>query len=306
MSNDEYLRNITKSWGSLTFNRGSLKGFPEANHGTYAKIQLYGLPHTPVEKSIPLMQEAALGHRPEVIFLQLDPMNYILRQRFMAHKCALHEVEDYDIRGVPDLQFPRPHTWEEWVVNLITIDTLRANQIHMKLDYTKGVSCYSYPQVQEERIRDNLTPKFIQSITDYIVWDKWSPYYEINHALYLALMGKHKVILGDMPEILLRQIIGNSLSLEDAKDIFRYVLDQISKSKIPITMETATIQYFSHIFLMPKDLYMTALMKDVLKAVNSMVAFVGNPHFVPIQRYWIPPPHGINFSNATKIPPRIK
>jgi hypothetical protein len=54
-------------------------------------------------------------------------------------------------------------------------------------------------------------------------------------------MGKHKVILGDMPEILLRQIIGNSLSLEDVKDIFKFVLEQISKSNVPISMHTATI-----------------------------------------------------------------
>lgn len=38
-------------------------------------------------------------------------------------------------------------------------------------------------------------------------------------------MGKHKVILGDMPEILCRQILGNSLSLEDFKDVFKYVLE---------------------------------------------------------------------------------
>jgi len=38
-------------------------------------------------------------------------------------------------------------------------------------------------------------------------------------------MGKHKVILGGMPELLLRQIVGNSLSLEDVKDIFKYVLE---------------------------------------------------------------------------------
>jgi len=38
-------------------------------------------------------------------------------------------------------------------------------------------------------------------------------------------MGKHKVILADMPEVLLRQILGNSLSLEDSKDIFKFVLD---------------------------------------------------------------------------------
>lgn len=76
----------------------------------------------------------------------------------------------------------------------------------------------------------------------------------------MALMGKHKVMLGDMPDILLRQILGNSLTLEDAKDIFKYVLDQISKQKVPISMQTATLQYFSHIFLLPKDLYMTALL----------------------------------------------
>ena len=53
-------------------------------------------------------------------------------------------------------------------------------------------------------------------------------------------MGKHKVLLGDMPELLLRQIVGNSLSLEDVKDIFKFVLEQISKAKVPLTMGSAT------------------------------------------------------------------
>lgn len=70
-----------------------------------------------------------------------------------------------------------------------------------------------------------MHPKFVQAITDYIICDNWSPYYEINQTLFLTLMGKHRVLLGDMPEILLRQILGNSLSLEDAKDIFKYVLE---------------------------------------------------------------------------------
>lgn len=95
-------------------------------------------------------------------------------------------------------------------------------------------------------------------------------------------MGKHKVILGDMPEILLRQILGNSLSLEDCKDIFKFVLEQISKTKVPITMLTATQQYFSHIFFMPKDLYMTALLRNTMQASNSCMAFVGTPHFRPM------------------------
>ena len=109
-------------------------------------------------------------------------------------------------------------------------------------------------------------------------------------------MGKHKVILGDMPEVLLRQILGNSLSLEDIKDIFKFVLEQISKARVPLTMQSATIQYFSHIFLLPKDLYMTALLRNTMAASNACCVFVGTPHFSPIQNYWKPPPFGVNFT----------
>jgi hypothetical protein len=197
---------------------------------------------------------------------------------------------------VENFQDPRPLTWEECVVNLVTLDMLRANNSHMKIDYTKGLATFAYPDIQEKRVHDNLEPKFVEAITNHIICDNWSPYYEINQILYKALMGKHKVILGDMPEILLRQILGNSLSLEDVKDIFKFVLEQISKSKVPMSMHTATIQYFSHIFLLPKDLYMTALLRNTMAAANCCLAYVGTPHYSPMQNYWEPPPHGINFS----------
>lgn len=113
MTNEEYLANITKSWSSMTFNRAKLKGMPEANHGTNTTVALYGLPKAPVSANLPLIQEACIGHRPELLFLQMDPMNYLIRQRFIAHKCALNEVEEYDIRGVDNIQYPRPHSWEE-------------------------------------------------------------------------------------------------------------------------------------------------------------------------------------------------
>jgi len=33
---------------------------------------------------------------------------------------------------------------------------------------------------------------------------------------------------------------------------------------------------------MPKDLYMTALLRNVMQASNSCMVFVGSPHFRPI------------------------
>lgn len=89
----------------------------------------------------------------------------------MSHKCALNEVDDYDSRAIRNLNTPYPLSWQEAVVNLVTIDMLRANQVHMKLDYTKGVSTYAYPDLQDERTRDNIHDKFIEAITNHIVCD---------------------------------------------------------------------------------------------------------------------------------------
>jgi hypothetical protein len=89
----------------------------------------------------------------------------------LAHKCALHEIEDYHKKAVDDFNHPFPQTWQEAVVNLITIDMLRANQTHMKLDYTKGLATYAYPDYQDERTRDNLHPKFIEAITNHVICD---------------------------------------------------------------------------------------------------------------------------------------
>lgn len=104
------------------------------------------MPTIPLEESnIDFFTDEAIRNKPDLIFLQFEPMPYLSRSRFISQKCALHEVEDYDKKAMDELNVPRPYSWEEAVVNLITIDCLRANNIHLKIDYTKGVSSYSYP-----------------------------------------------------------------------------------------------------------------------------------------------------------------
>lgn len=258
-----------------------------------------------IERSLPLLNELSAKYTPDLIFIQMEPMPYIARQRFLSHKCALHEVEDYDVKAMENLNEPGPVSWEEAIVDPLILDMSYANQIHHNLDYTKGFITYSSPQLQEKSVHDNLTNKFVQAITDYVICDKWSPYHEINNILYEGVMGKHKVLLGDMPEILLRQIIGNTISIGECRDIFKSVLKQIKDSDGELDIETASYFFYSHIFLAPRDIYMAAMLKNVLKACFSVLAFVGSPHFTPIQKYWIPPPDGINFTTACTIPKRI-
>ena len=187
-------------------------------------------------------------------------------------------------------------------MNLVTLDMLRANQVHAKLDYTKGFATYSYPQVQEARVHDNIREHFVAAVSDHVIADQWAPAPDINAFVFLALLGKQRVLLLDMPELLLRQVLGNSISLAEAKDIFQFVLAHRSPGS---SMAATTRQLFGHVFQQPRDLYIAALLKRVLQAASSVLAVVANPHFVPVQHYWQPPPGGVNFTQATKVPPRI-
>ena len=56
---------------------------------------------------------------------------------------------------------------------------------------------------------------------------------------------------------------------------------------------------------MPRDLFLTALLRNTMQAANTCCVFVGNPHWAPIQNYWQPPPHGVNYTQACTIPKRI-
>lgn len=289
----------------------------------WTDIKLVGLPFSKISDGSDVLLSQLAQSNPDLIMIQMDPMPYITRQRYLSHKCALNGVEDYNVKSIENLNEPKPISFEESIVDLLILDMSIANQVHTKIDYTKGLLTYSYPSIQLKSTTDNLTDKFVSAITDYVIADKWSPYHEVSRILFQALMGKHKVMLGDMPEVLLRQILGNTLTIRQTRDIFKMVLSKIedlANVKDPIltekTIETEseksslmrriTLDMFSHIFLAPKDLYMTAILKEAAKPAISTVAFVGHPHFIPMTKYWTPPPHGINFSQATKIPDRLE
>ena len=47
---------------------------------------------------------------------------------------------------------------------------------------------------------------------------------------------------------------------------------------------------------------MTAMLKEAFQAAMQVVSLVNIEHWRPIQQYWVGPPHGINMSEATRIP----
>lgn len=83
----------------------------------------------------------------------------------------------------------------------------------------------------------------------------------IDKVLYTSLMGRHKVMLGGMPETQYRMILGKGISIGEMRDIFRLVNNKNRELTIPMNIKDATESFLPHIFLLPKDLYLSAMLK---------------------------------------------
>jgi hypothetical protein len=251
-----------------------------------------------------IIRRALFRHRPDMVFLQLSPENFMARQRFLSQKSALKGVEDFDIKALSEINPQKPLTWEECVVNPGVLDMLKENEIFDKIHLPKSFYTYSNPEVQNKEGGVMLRDELIKSISKNIIGGDYSCYKLINEALYQCVMGKHKVLLGEMPEILYRQVVAGNFELDELKDIFKFLAEQLKKLIVPMSFRESAYNFLPHIFQAPKDLYMTALLKESFQATLSVVSFVGNHHVRPIQHYWKPPPNGINFTEATYIPER--
>jgi hypothetical protein len=272
------------------------------------QVILYGVPHGQDRynsSSYDIFQRALTRNHPDLVFLQLPPENFMARQRFLSQKSALKGVEDYDPKALPSINPETPLSWEELVVNPVILDMIMENKTYEEINLRKSLLTYSYPEHSDKgdggiALRD----KYIASVTSQIIGKQFSEFNAINQALYQALLGKHKVMLGEIPETLYRQILANNLSLDQLKDIFKFCLDMSSQLSTPVSLREAAHNFLPHIFQAPKDLYMTALIKETFQAATCLVGFIGRHHIEPIQKSWIAPPHGINMTEATRIPER--
>lgn len=309
---EDYLFNQREAVCARSTRTANLRPLPCANQGDIDlidEVQLIGvtrqtevLPADP--KQSPFDEVQMLAHSGvDLMFVQVDPSDYLARQRFLSHKCAAGGVEDYRLDGVEEIDPHRPITWEETVVNLFTLDMLRSNTLPSKTSYKNGLYAYSYPFLQDTpETRNSLTPIFVDTIGRHVLGGNRTDYPLVDRFLYAGLMGRHKVMLGGMPETLYKMILGQALSIHELRDIFRTVLQRNQQLTSPLSTRAAAENFMPHIFMLPKDLYMTALLKESFQAATQIVCAVGMEHFRPIQEYWVGPPHGINYTEATRIP----
>lgn len=69
---------------------------------------------------------------------------------------------------------------------------------------------------------------------------KRTGYNLIDKVLYAGLMGRHKVMLGGMPETQYRMILGKAVSVTEMRDIFRLVVMKNRDLTIPMNIKEAS------------------------------------------------------------------
>jgi hypothetical protein len=308
----EYFENKHQSLKKKTYKKLILNPLPGANHsaGTTDEINLVGVPHGEDiridAKKNNIYSLNMVDSHADLSFLQIPPEEYLARQRFLSHKSAMNEVEDYDVKSIQQLDPTVPITWEECVVNLNVLDMLDQNKLYDELNLTKGLAVFSYPHLKSKSGEVAEMPDLLRSINKHLMGhpDTHSEYREINEALYLALSGNQKVMLGEMPETLFRRKLADEFTLEELQDIFKFLLEQLSSTREDISLRESAFNYLPHIFQAPKDLYYTALLKEAFQGCASILAMVGSCHLYAIDNLWQPPPQGINFRRATELKQR--
>ena len=48
----------------------------------------------------------------------------------MAHKCAMHDLEEYDLKDIVKIDPLKPHAWDECIVNNVVLDMIDKNITH--------------------------------------------------------------------------------------------------------------------------------------------------------------------------------
>ena len=286
----------------------TLQPLPGANHSpnTLDEIELVGVPHGEDPSKYGGLDEFELSlkrMKPDLIFLQIPPEQFIARLRFLSLKHAMNEVEDYDVKALPSLNPECPLSFEECVVNLNVLDMLEHNKLYDELDLMRGIAAFSYPELQAEDGNIAKLSDLIRGVQRHVMGppDSHSEYAIINSALYKALAGKHKVLLGEIPEALYRRRIATECTLDELQDILKYLLEELKDTGDKISLREAATNYLPHVFQAPKDLYYTAMLKESFQACQNISAIIGNAHLQPVRDLWIPPPDGINFTRATTV-----
>ena len=262
-----------------------------------ASVRLHCVPLRTINSPLDPVTESLKIHTPAALVLQLDPMLYLSR-----FKLIQYAADKAAGKGKPEFQLLDfvPQALQECTVNLQVLDILSQGK---SLQPKRSFGLYM-DNVLPPKDMEAMTGELLKAVKEHVfdgvtIW----PYMQL--AVFPAVMSKLPVILGDLPEVQARMMLGNMLSLSELREMFTHIVSVLikhyEKHTMLMTTETALYMMYSHVFSPIKVRYFAAMLRRAALTYPSVDAWLGVSHVAPLFSYWADVPE---LAQAATVPPR--
>lgn len=316
LSSDYYQDVLEQSFDRKTIVTKTVKAKIDKK-GRTEEIKIYGIPLNlmPVGEHgfNDTLKEIMDQQEGQPMFFQADPTRYLYSQRQRASKVESAENNSPDFLNLLSQDPIHPFSWEEAIVTSEALLELKtSNEGEEESDnenieeQVKELEARQIPNAREVVERNN---KVGQSMYQHVFDTQIGRYPEMNNIMISALILNNPIVLGGMPKILKRLILGNTMKLEDLKTVFKTVCTQsekIMKVHKKANFSQVARFLFPELFYAPDVMYMSVMMKEM--AANNkegFQAFVGTDYIDAIVDNWQDSRvEGPKFADLLGMPPR--
>lgn len=278
------------SWTRARYLSNSLAahGVLQVTPSRLAQVQLNAVPiHSFDSTTDPITIDAA---QTEAVFLQLDPLLCIHKIRTLARRIVENKTSPVHINHLTDCM---PQALAECTVTVQNLEMMAQGE-----QFVQGQSIFNVKDPKQ------MTSDILATLQEH-AYNSESRWHYLNMALFPAVMTRKPVILGDIPEPVLRCTVANTVSIAEMRDVFARVVSVLQHhykhSTELLTPSDAFQDLYPHILSPPRDRYLASMLRWTASVHSSVSAWVGVQHAGPVTDLWEKAP---DLSESAKVPER--
>jgi len=330
---DYYNKNLEENLARDTVKQRTVKA-RGLKRGSHNMVEIYGIPI----KALPESENAINANIKDLfakkeenpVFLQIDPTRYLYSVRHIASKTEDVSAKTEEIQKLLKADPLHPYTWDEVSVHAEVLATYlvkiakEEEAAAQKGESVEHEATSAEKAISEQEITDYVKHigvpekeaetrihQLIRVVGEHILDNQAVPYYELNNILFYSLFSENQVVLGGMPKIFKRLVLGNSFTLENLQALFKnccLALQKYKAEKPNISISDVAMLLYPEVFQATEVIYMTVFLKEMARfSKGDFKAIVGIDFVDPIADTWNNEQiEGIRFEDIIGMPQRVE
>ena len=236
-------------------------------------------------------------YKNSVVFTQVNSMHYLNRVRYLGESIAESGYEGVKSIYKHEVESPLPKNLDEITADITVVEMANATKTNDKSLIDRLVQNPSTPSEVVENF-ENL----VKSVYKHILGKEPMRYFYNGKVVLDALFKSSCLVLGDIPESLIRIVVANTQSLEALEKI---AFESVKAAKDMTPEDFAYLEY-PEVFASPRISYMGMLLHKLVEESETVLAFLGKGEAQIIEELWeeliLPWPHGFQVPASNEDP----